>query len=273
MKPLIKATARRFSRRLGNGTTAPILMECEDGREYAVKLPIPGGGTQLLVNELLASILIQEYGLPSVQPALVDVPFVFDGERALLPDDVTRISDGRAVFGTIPCAASVYESGTQEFTGGMEPPATLENVQNPETVLGAVVFDTWVFNEDARQYLARLTPNGRWDLLLFDNEGAFNRNDWRLHQRCRASTKSDALNTQLEALVKRNGVTSFEDHVGHLERSMDCETLREAADRLPRAWLDPSRLDQRRPYALEGLINALDLRRAQVRSIFEQRLL
>jgi len=88
VKTLIVSTACRFGRSLGSGTTSPILTEGEDGRQFAVKLPAPKACTQFLVNELLSSILIREFGLPGVEPALVNVPGVVARvARALLKNE------------------------------------------------------------------------------------------------------------------------------------------------------------------------------------------
>ena len=120
------------------------------------------------------------------------------------------------MFDTVPCAASLRVPDTQEFGDWMNPRAIFEDRQNWETILGAIVFDTWVFNEDARQFLTRQTLTGQWDLLLFDNEGAFNRNDWRLHPQCRASTKSGDLNRRLEAMVRSGEIAPFQSHIRRL---------------------------------------------------------
>jgi len=235
-----------------------------------VKFPAPNAYTQLLVNELLAGILIREYGLTGVEPALVSLPEFVDGERELPAGHVGRLRDGRAAFAQVQCVASLYEPDTREFGDWMDPRAQFEDRQNWETILGAVVFDTWVFNEDARQLLARQTPTGKWDLLLFDNEGAFNRNDWRLHPRCRASTKSGGLNRRLEEMVKERNLAPFESHIRRLEQSLDRQALCDAVSFIPGEWLKSERLDPRRPYGLNGLIDALNRRRRQVREIFQE---
>jgi hypothetical protein len=98
---------------------------------------------------------------------------------------------------------SGFFEGYDEVGGGNEDrPLTESTVTNIEDVIGALVFDTWAFNEDASHILGCFNA-GKWRVEPFDNDGAFNRNNWSLPIRPRLDMNCTTLRNWVRGEVNK----------------------------------------------------------------------
>jgi hypothetical protein len=148
--------ARRFLRRMRGGAQAHLL-EADDGRHYVVKFLENPQHRRILVNEWIATGLLKYLGISCPDVRLIDVtaPFLADNpeigiqlgnsRRAVLPG----WHFGSAFPGD-PIRLAIYD---------FIPDSLLPKIANRQDFLGALVFDKWCANADARQaifYRAKL---------------------------------------------------------------------------------------------------------------------
>ena len=233
-KGIEKQTATEIVASLGTGTTRPLLVKCDNGQDYAVKLAGTQDQYRLLINEFLSGLILQGMRLPCPAPTIVEVPrtVAFSKDLELTERDRVRTLLGETSL--LQGAGAEYQADHTEVGAGLK---TLDSVKNREVVLGAIVFDTWVYNYDARQFLGRQAGDGRWELMLFDNDGAFGR-DWIFLDQtvCRCDTKCGELNEQLRQLVKAKGAGPFEAHLKTLEEVVSQEFLDDMLRFVPNDW-------------------------------------
>jgi hypothetical protein len=251
-----ETVVRRLSDR---GTNPPLLIKCTDGINRVVKLPTEKYCCQGLVNEWVAGCLLRRFDLPtpsvssvSIGPSFQPGPF---REQFL---------EARGVLEPLAALGMTYLPEHNEVA------IPLEMINNPDTAYGAVVFDTWVFNEDARQFLGR-ENDGNWNLTLFDNDGAFNRSDWSIGNKnaVRADTKCKLLSDQLKSLVKRGRLDAFEKWFAVLEDKSRWENFAPAIKRdIPIRWLERLLPSPPRGRNIDQLLDDLAERRHLVRGMF-----
>jgi hypothetical protein len=247
---------------LGDGTTKPHLVECENGQKFCVKFPTEDRGCQLLVNELLAAMLLERIGLPTPPFTIVDFP---DSDLLIEDSAHETIIAARKMCDPLMCFGSQYMEGYREVLDGSPgSPINEDTVTNLEAVAGAVVFDSWVFNQDARHFLGRL-ESGRWHLLLFDNDGAFNRDDWKLGNNACDNMNCTHLAKWAKSKPRAGDISVFENHLKVLEDNKRWHDLQNFVHHLPSVWLN--KLVKKPTQSLCSLLVNLDERRKQIRGI------
>jgi hypothetical protein len=140
--------ARRLIRKMRGGAQAHLL-ECDDGHFYVVKFRNNPQHRRILINEWLASAFLKYLQISTPETAMVNVPTEFLAANADLHIQLGSrrqpIEPGWH-FGSRypgdPAKIMVYD---------FIPDVLLDKVVNRREFLGALVFDKWIGNADARQ--------------------------------------------------------------------------------------------------------------------------
>ena len=178
--------ARRYLRKMRGGAQAH-LIECSDGNAYVVKFLNNPQHRRILVNELIASALLQHLQIAAPETALIRIgpDFLSAHPEAGMDFGAQRVAPlygwhfGSRYPGH-PATTAVYD---------FVPDAMLEQLVNPRDFLGILVFDKWTANSDGRQaifFRARLRD---WDdqphpqrmgfvALMMDHGFIFNGPHW-----------------------------------------------------------------------------------------------
>jgi hypothetical protein len=140
--------ARRLIRKMRGGAQAHLL-EASDGHAYVVKFINNPQHRRILVNEWIASVFLNYLGIASPEPAMVRLSEEF---LAANPDVHLQLGTHRQPpnagwhFGSRypgdPARTVVYD---------FLPDTILDTVENLSDFLGALAFDKWMGNADARQ--------------------------------------------------------------------------------------------------------------------------
>jgi hypothetical protein len=140
--------AIRLIRKMRGGAQAHLL-ECDDGHYYVVKFRNNPQHRRILVNEWIASVFLNYLQISTPETAMVNLPADFvAGNSALhiqLGSRRQTVEPGWH-FGSRypgdPAKVMVYD---------FIPDLLLDKVANRNEFLGALVFDKWIGNADARQ--------------------------------------------------------------------------------------------------------------------------
>lgn len=246
--------ARRLLRAM-RGETRSYLIEADDGLAYVVKhANNPQGGRRVLVNEFIGSILLAQLGVATPDRALVDIDSDFVSNIGPLP---TGLHFGSRYPGT-PDNVAVYD---------FLPDSLLPKIHNREHFLGALVFDKWMSNIDARQAIFFRQPAipavpeqaaGSWVAQMIDNGSVFAGSDWAFRQ------------SAIQGMCGRRAVYGPDPSIGvfepwlHALMKISSDVLDEAVAEIPPDWV---RGDER---ALAGLMVRLYERRSRVPAMVEQ---
>src|SRR5690349_17988134 len=131
-------TATRYIRRMRGGTR-PQLIHATDGNFYVLKALHNPQGSRILVNELFSGLLLRNLGVLTPETVLISVGQEFI--RSLDPH-AAPLSPGVHIGSQYAAGVSIYD---------FVPSPVLRSVYNREDFFGALVFDQWVANIDARQ--------------------------------------------------------------------------------------------------------------------------
>ena len=153
--------ARRFIRKMRGGAQAHLL-ECDDDRFYITKFINNPQHRRILVNEWISSVFLRFLEISAPDAAIVNVTPAFleeNGEVHIQLGSRRLDVEPGWHFGSChpgdPGRMTVYD---------FIPDTLLEKVVNLSEFLGALVFDKWLGNADARQaifFRARLKPYRR----------------------------------------------------------------------------------------------------------------
>jgi hypothetical protein len=179
----------------------------------------------------------------------------------------SRLAEAKMFCTPLRCFGTTYLRNHVEISNGVHDiPITPDTVANLNDVAGSVVFDTWIYNQDARHFLGQIEDR-RWRLFLFDNDGAFNRRDWILHNNVREDLNCTALQNWVRG--QRNGrrFRIFESYLQTLEDNSMWKDLPRIAGRVPEVWI--SRLPSPQRGLVGDLLARLDKRRSHVRQILQ----
>ncbi len=148
--------AIRFLRKLRGGAQSH-LIECADGRFYAVKFRNNPQHRRILVNEWISAVFLKYLQITTPQTAIVDLSAEFleqnPGVHIQLGSKKVGIEPGwhfGSAYPGDPNRTAVYD---------FIPDLLLDKVVNLADFLGVLVFDKWAGNADSRQsifYRARL---------------------------------------------------------------------------------------------------------------------
>jgi hypothetical protein len=254
-------TAVRHIRKMRGGAQSSLL-EADDGHAYVVKFRNNPQHRRILINELLASVLLDYLKISAPEIALmrVDAAFLAANPDVHLTLGARRIEvEPGWHFGSRypgdPTRVAVYD---------FLPDALLTGVVNLEDFLGILVFDKWAGNADGRQsifYRANVKIAGEtragFVARMIDHGFAFNGPHW------------DFPESPLQGLYARRivyesvrSLDAFQPWLDTL-RHLPEEVMDQAWKRVPPDWLDGEE------DALEQLLDRLYARRARVPDLIE----
>jgi hypothetical protein len=253
--------AKRLIRKMRGGAQAHLL-ECNDGHYYVVKFRNNPQHRRILVNEWIASVFLNYLQISTPEIAMVDLPADF---LAANSDIHIQLGSRRQAvepgwhFGSRypgdPAKVMVYD---------FIPDLMLDKVANRNEFLGALVFDKWIGNADARQsifFRARLkqwssagSPPERLGFVahMMDHGYAFDGPHWTFTE------------SPLQGLYFRpsvySSVKSWDDFEPWLGRVVNFpeEIVDQALKQIPPDWLEGDE------QALEHLLTKLMSRRKRV---------
>jgi len=268
----MRVTARRFIRKMRGGAQAHML-EGDDGNFYVVKFQNNPQHRRILMNELIATELLAHLQISAPEYRLVQVPDDFlaanAGVHIQLGSRQIPVRPGvhfGSRFPGDPDRLAVYD---------FVPDSLLSQVANPEQFLGALVFDRWMANADARQavffraelndWLARpgIPPRKLGFLtLMIDHGFVFNGPSWDLPESAITGLYSRRLVYQ--------GVTSIRDFDPWLSRILNFpeSVIDRALSRIPPEWFGDDGAAKEEA-ALDRLLMALIRRQKRIVELVE----
>lgn len=234
--------ARRHIRRMRGGAQSQ-LVEADDGRFYVVKFQNNPQHRRILVNELVASELLDFLQISAPEAALIEVSEAFLREN---PEVAIELGSRRVPveggwhFGSLypgdPEKVAVYD---------FVPDTLLHKVRNLSDFLGVLVFDKWVANADGRQavfFRARVRewlPGSAEEhalsmgfvAMMIDQGFAFNGPGWDFPE-------SPVQGLYLRKLVYENveSLAQFEPWLARVENFPE-ELVDRAAKQVPPEWI------------------------------------
>jgi hypothetical protein len=256
--------ARRFLRKMRGGSQAHLL-EADDGHCYVVKFVNNPQHRRILVNEWLASVFLRYLQVSTPAVAIIELTPEFlaaePGVHFAVGPQRLAVEPGLH-FGSRypghPDAVSVFD---------FVPDQQLAHCLNRHDFLGALVFDKWVSNADARQaifYLTRVmaapgavvSSQDGLVTMMVDNGFVFDGPNWRF-------ADSPIQGQYFRPLVYETvrGLESFEPWLTRVLHFPE-DILDEARRQIPRPWVDDG-------IALDGLLERLWRRRSQVLGLLE----
>jgi hypothetical protein len=254
--------ARRLIRKMRGGAQAHLL-EADDGRFYVVKFRNNPQHRRILVNEVVASRLLDHLQITAPSTAVVNLSAEFLREN---PEIGIQLGSNKIPaepgwhFGSCypgdPDRVAVYD---------FVPDALLEKVANCREYLGMLAFDKWLSNADARQCIflrAKLREYSPayadhplrvgFVALMVDHGYMFEGPHWRY-------TDSPIQGLYFRTSVYR-GVTGWNDFQPWLDQMVHFpeEVIDDALKSVPQQWLngDADELDK--------LLERLMQRRARI---------
>jgi hypothetical protein len=255
--------ARRLIRKMRGGAQAHLL-EADDGHYYVVKFKNNPQHRRILINELIAGVFLRFLKISAPETAIVQVQEEF---LAREPDVCLQLGTRRVPvapgwhFGSRfpgdPAKVAVYD---------FLPDLLLQKVANKEEFLGALVFDKWMANADARQSVFFRARVREWEAQslrhgflawMVDHGYVFDGPHWGF---------GDA---PLQGLYHRHvvyeKVRSLDDFQPWLDRVQHFpeEVVDEAYKQVPPEWLEGDE------EALEALLTRLLARRRRIADLIQ----
>lgn len=258
--PVRQVNALRFIRQMRGGAHAHLL-QCDNGSSYVTKLfSNPQGGRRILINELICSVLMKKIGIHTPDLALVNLDAGFAAAvTPMVRCNGTELSPGLEIgvhFGSRfpgdPARVSVFD---------FLPESMLTAVVNRDEFFGALAFDQWVSNADARQaifYRAMINsdvstcPRVGWVAQFIDNGLAFQGSNWGL-----PDSPIQGVYWQRAAYGPRPALPDLYGWINAII-GIDRDALFGILSLLPQNWI------QGQERELERLLNGLLLRRERL---------
>lgn len=240
------------------------LLEASDGRFYVVKFRNNPQHGRILVNEWIASVFLEYLGLATPRAALIRVTPAFLDEN---PD--VHFQSGRsrqAVEPGLHFGSQFPGDPARTVVYDFLPDTLLSRVENLADFRGALAFDKWMGNADARQaifFRARLREAVRQNVppapqrlgfvaQMMDNGFVFEGPHWRL-------TGAPLMGLYFRPLVYRSvqSLSDFEPWLSRI-RHFPEEVVDQALKQIPEHWLGNDR------ELLDVLLEQLMRRRSKV---------
>jgi hypothetical protein len=158
------------------GGSQPRLMRASDGHLYVVKFQDNPQGSRILANELLASRLALQLGLPVPQAEILELsPNLAETLYFETPTGPRRISPGLHVG--LRLVISPIEGRIYDFL----PQAYVDQVRNQEDIAGIQLFDLWTCNRDTRQAVYwKRSQQKKFTVTFIDHGHCFGGPNWKL---------------------------------------------------------------------------------------------
>ena len=231
-------------------------MRCSDNHFYIVKFRNNPQHLRVLANELLATRLAEETGLPVPATEVVKVD---DWLIKHTPELNIQLAHS-----VIRCEAGM-QFGSRYVVDPMQgqvldylPVKMLDRVRNIETFAGILAIDKWTANVDGRQAAFwRYSRERKYTVSFVDQGYCFNAGEWTFP------------NCPLRGVYARNevyagvrGWESFEPWLSRIEQ-MEEDVMWRIAQGIPPEWFGGDWS------AMERLITDLIVRRGEVRGLIE----
>lgn len=260
--------ARRMIRKMRGGAQAHLL-EASDGHAYVVKFLNNPQHRRILVNEWISSVFLNYLGIAAPASAMVRVSPDFLAANAevqlLLANHRRELPEAGWHFGSRfpgdPARTTVYD---------FLPDSILETIENLSDFLGALAFDKWMGNADARQavfFRARLKewiPGSEAHALkmgyvaqMIDNGFAFGGPHWQF-----TDSAIQGLYFRPAVYARVRGLADFEPWLTRIVNFPE-EVVDQAVKSIPPAWLGGDE------EAFEVLLARLLKRRSRVPDLIE----
>ncbi len=222
MAPPNTYTATRYVQPLREGGSLPAVVETDGGGMYVVKFRGAGQGVKSLIAELIVGQLALAAGLPTPEPALVEIPEQF-GRSEPDPEiqDLLRASHGLN-FG------ARYLDGAFNFDGN----AALDLI-SPDLAARVVWFDAFVSNPDRTHRNPNLMVCGRKPYLIDHGAAIYAQHDWPSVDETR--TRAPFRMIEKHVLLERAGSVADVDDA--MAAQLSGGAIRSAVDAIPDEWL------------------------------------
>jgi hypothetical protein len=170
------------------GGSQPRLMRASDGHLYVVKFQDNPQGSRVLANELLASRLAQQLGLPVPQAEILELsPNLAEAMQFETPTGSRSISPGLQVGLRLvisPLDGRIYDLLPQVYAA---------QIRNKEHFAGIKLFDLWTCNRDARQAVYwKRSQQKKFTVTFIDNGHCFGGPEWKFPASITADTLPSA---------------------------------------------------------------------------------
>jgi hypothetical protein len=172
--------AHRFVRKMGGGAQAH-LIESGEGSFYVVKFTNNPQHPRVVINEWIASVVLQHLGISTPDTAIVNISrnFILDN-----PEVHIQLRSSRTPPTCGPHFGSRFAGETgQKVTYSRLPNAILGRVANLADFCGVLVADKWLGNTDSRQSVFVRAPGANLPASfvanMIDNGQAFDGGHWR----------------------------------------------------------------------------------------------
>lgn len=232
------------------------LMQCSDGHFYVVKFCNNPQHSRVLANEMLATRLAQDIGLPVPTTAIVEV-------EEWLVEHSPELNIQLA-HNIIPCQPGL-QFGSRYVVDPLKgrvldymPPEMFGLVRNLETFAGMLVLDKWTGNTDGRQAAFWRRSRERTYAAAFIDQGyCFNAGEWTF-----PDSPLRGIYARNEVYNRVRGWQSFEPWLSRIE-DMQMDEIWSIANQIPGEWYNKDSC------ALETLVKQLFKRRELVRGLIE----
>lgn len=211
-------TATRYVQPLREGGSLPAVIDTHGGGLFVAKFRGAGQGVKALIAELIVGMLARHAGLPTPEPALIEIPDSF-GRTEPDPEiqDLLRASHGLNV-------GAKYLDGAFNFDGN----AAAEYI-TPELAAQIVWFDAFVSNPDRTHRNPNLMIWDRKPYLIDHGAALYAQHDWPSVDEAR--TRSPFQLVKDHVLLAQSGDIAAAD--AELVQLMTAEVIRATLDAVP----------------------------------------
>jgi hypothetical protein len=243
-------------RRMRGGAQSQLMLGA-DSQLWVVKFKNNPQHIRVLANELIASRIAEEVGLPVPKSDVLEV-----SEWLIANSPEMVIERGR---GKLERCAPGLQFGSR-FVGGLMPGQVmdylpeqqLDEVRNLSDFAGMLVVDKWTGNCNGRQAVYERKPRERKYRAVFIDQGfCFNAGEWTFPD---APLRGVFARNRVYARV--TGWNSFEPWLSRVEE-FAATRLGQIAEEVPPEWYGGD------PRVIEQLMETLLRRRSRVRSLIE----
>lgn len=259
--------ARRLLRKMRGGAQAH-LIECDDDRFYVVKFVNNPQHRRVLVNEWIGSVFLQYLQIAGPEIAIVNVTETFLQAN---PEVYLQVGSRRAAVEAGWHFGSAYPGDPSKISVfDFIPDTLLGKVANLADFLGALVFDKWIGNTDARQSIFFRARLQHWIPAYSDASRSGFVAQMMDHGFILGGPQWSFTESPLQGLYFRpvvyEKVTGYADFQPWLERVIHFpeEIVDQACKQLPPSWLDGDE------DAMEKLMLRLMKRRSRVPDLLRE---
>ena len=216
--PLPVLTATRYVQPLREGGSLPAVVDTHGGGLFVAKFRGAGQGVKALIAELVVGMLARHAGLPTPEPAIIEIPDSF-GRTEPDPEiqDLLRASHGINI-------GARYLDGAFNFDGN----AAAEYI-SPELAARIVWFDAFVSNPDRTHRNPNLMIWDRKPYLIDHGAALYAQHDWPSVDDAR--TRSPFQLIKDHVLLAQSGDIAAAD--AELAPMMSADVIRATLDAVP----------------------------------------